>query len=147
MARFVVILISISMVLLISATGALPTLFWGMNLSNYAAWFFIIMAVQLFIGRLWNHRVDQFTRLKMEQINFNNERLNAAQHINISCAYCGTVNAVKLLLGTDNRFTCSACEETNSVIIDTASARITEPIMPKAELANIFKNIDKKDEK
>ena len=142
MAKFVIILVSILVILVISALGALPCLFWNMGIRNYLAWFFIITAAQLTIGKMWNYSVDRKIRLQMEKVNAAKTIANSFQYIEIRCAYCSTANMAKLLVGKENKFVCEACKETNAVILNTSSARITQPIMPKAEVAEIFKSLD-----
>jgi len=143
MGKYAVIFISLISILIISALGALSYgLFWGLTISNYIASFCIIAALQLFIGGLWNYRIDRYARLELKKINAATAMADAVQHIEIVCAYCGTTNLVKILVGEENTFNCDACKQANAVFITTSSARITQPIMPKEELATIFKNID-----
>jgi len=144
MGKYIVILIAIGVVLLTAAIVSLPVLLIGLSASRYFSTFFILVALQLFLGKLWNYYVDRNTFLEMEKVNAANAMADAVQHLQVTCAYCKTINLVKILIGEDNTYECTACHETNSVAIETSSARTTNPIMPKAKLAAIFNNIDKK---
>lgn len=143
-AKLIVIAYATIITLLVSMVGALPSLFWGFSICNYLAWVFIITAVQLFIGKLWNYFIDRNHILEMEKIQTASLVADAIQYIQLACAYCGTNNMVKILLAEENSFKCEACEQINGVVVHTTCTRKTNPIMPKAEVAEIFKNIDKK---
>ena len=144
MGKYVILILSLVLMLIVSAIGAVPALCWGFSWGNYFAVFFILTALQLFLGRLWNYFVNRKERLQMEQVNAANALADAVQYLQVVCAYCGTTNLVKILIGEENKYDCEACSLTNSVQISTSSARITKPIMPKSELADIFKSIDDK---
>ena len=145
MAKFIVFILSTVLTFIIAGVGALPTLLWGFSKENYLATFCILIVLQLFIGKLWNYFIDRRANIETEKIRVADELKKAVQHIGVTCAYCGTANLTNVLIGEDkNTYVCVACKETNSVQIAVSSARTTTPIMPKAELANIFKNIDKK---
>ena len=130
--------------MLVSAVGALPVLLWRLDLHNYLTAFFILLCVQSFVGMLWNYIVDKLTQLRFEEALASQKLADSIQHIEINCSYCGANNLVRILLGKQNTFLCSTCKENNSVHIDITCARITKPIMPKAELSEIFKNLDTK---
>ena len=142
--KLIVILISITSMLIISSIGGLVGLFWGLSWGNYFGTFFGLIAIQLFIGKLWNYFIDKKTHTTIEKIKSDNIMAAAAQYVQLTCSYCGTTNSVKLYVGKNNTYKCEGCKETNSVQIATSSARTTQPIMPKAELAEIFKGIDNK---
>jgi len=144
MGKYIVILMSIGVVVLTSLLASLPVLLFGLSVARYFATFFILVALQLFVGKLWNYYVDHKTNLEMEKVNATKAMADAVQHLQVTCAYCKTLNLAKILLGEDNTYECTACKEVNTVLIETSSARTTQPIMPKAELATIFNNIDKK---
>ena len=141
----IVVITSIVFMLIISAIGSLPVLFLGFNLANYLSVFAILIAVQLFIGGIWNYFIDKTVRLEMEKVDAANNLAYSVQHLKMDCAYCGTQNYVKILVGQENKFECEACKQKNSVVLSITTARITEPIMPKSELSEIFKGIDNKE--
>ncbi len=145
MSKFVVVLINVAYVSLVSAVAALPSFFFGLSVVNYFSWFAVATAVQLFIGKLWNYFIDRRIRLRSSQVAAANALSEAVQKLKVTCAYCGTSNLANIYIGEDHVYECEACNETNSGQITTASARVTTPIMPKAELADIFKNLDTKD--
>jgi len=142
--KIVVIIYALIIVLIISAIGALPSLFWNASFSNYLVTFFILTALQLFIGNLWNYFVDQKNKLQFEQVTVANKLTDSIQYLKTICAYCGTSNLVKIFINENNTYVCEACKQKNSIQIQTSSARITKPIMPKAELAEIFNKLDNK---
>ena len=78
----------------------------------------------------------------MEKVDSANALAEAIQYLPTTCAYCGTANLTKIMLDRDNSFNCEACGEKNAVIIESSTARITMPIMPKAEAAEIFNSLD-----
>ena len=144
MGKSIIIVLSLVFALILSAVGALPSLFWGFSFGNYFATVSILFVAQLFIGRLWNYHVDSKEFVAMEKINSAKALADAVQHVSLSCAYCNTSNLAKIYVGKENIYKCGACNQINSVQLSTSSARVTEPIMPKAEVAEIFKNIDNK---
>ena len=146
MGKIVIILISTILITLVAAIGALPVLLWGASLPNYLATFCILIALQLFLGKLWNYLVDRSIRLRMEKVVAANAMAEAVQLLQVVCAYCGTSNLAKIYIGEDNLFDCEACGQENAVQISTSTARVTKPIMPKADAAEIFKELDKKAE-
>lgn len=52
--------------------------------------------------------------------------------IQLSCAYCNTINKVPISLIEDNAFHCTTCNQTNSVLIQFTTARVTQPLAPTA---------------
>ena len=56
--KIIVVIYATVLMIIVSAIGALPSLFWGMTWKNYLATFFILIAVQMFLGRLWNYFID-----------------------------------------------------------------------------------------
>jgi len=142
MGKSVVIILSLIIATIISFIGALPSLLWGLSLVNYFSTASIIFAVQLFIGGAWNYYVDMKNLREQRKIDAANELVDSVQNIQICCAYCGAINTAAILVGDNNTFECNTCKEINSVILSCSAARTTHPIMPKAELANIFKSID-----
>jgi hypothetical protein len=142
MGKLLIVLGSLLIIGIVSTIGALPALFWGLSLSNYLAVFCILTVLQLVIGKLWNYSVDQKTFREMERVDSANAMAEAIQYLPTTCAYCGTANLTKILLDRDNTFNCEGCDEKNSVIIHSSTARITMPIMPKQEAAEIFKSLD-----
>ena len=144
MGKFVVILISSVLIFLVAAVGAVPALLWGLSWVNYLATFCILIALQLFLGKLWNYLVDRSIRLRMEKVQAANALAEAVQLLQVTCAYCGTTGLTKIYIGEDNKFNCDACKQENAITISTSTARVTKPIMPKADAAEIFKELDKK---
>lgn len=145
MGKFIVILLSLVYVVIVSALGALPSLIWGFKLYNYLAWVAILTAIQFAAGRLWNYFIDRRIDASVRQSAATEALANSIQYAELSCAYCGTRNVVRVLIDRENTFTCEACKEISSIQIGMSTARITQPIMPKAELASIFKGLDKKE--
>lgn len=145
MSKIIVILINVGYVCMVSALVSLPSLFFGLSVTNYFSWFVVTAGIQLFLGKLWNYFVDRRVRLKIAQVNSANALAEAVQLLKVTCSYCGTANLAKIYIGEDNTYDCDACKQTNSVQISTTSARVTKPIMPKAELAGIFNDLDNKE--
>jgi|GEM_PF-5437580 len=142
MGKFIVGLISLVATAVISFIAAAPFLLFGLSWASYWSAFAVIFAIQLFLGGCWNYFVNTKNRAEQRRLKAADELADAVQNIEISCAYCHSNNMVPILVGHDNRFICSTCKEKNAVMISCAAARTTDPIMPKAELAEIFRNLD-----
>ena len=143
MARFVVIVLSLFYSLVIAACCALPSLLWNLSLISYLSCVGVIFGMELFLGKLWNYHSDNKVKASLAQSEATNNMATAVQHAELICEYCGTKNLARILVGIDNSFKCSACEGTNAIHLDLRVARTTQPIMPKQEAAEIFKQLDK----
>jgi len=143
MARFIIIILSLGYSLVIAACCALPSLLWKFSLTSYISYVGVIFGIELFLGKLWNYHSDNKVKASLSHSEATNNMANAVQHAELICEYCGTKNLARILVGTDNSFTCSACEERNAIHLTLKVARTTQPIMPKKEAAEIFRQIDK----
>lgn len=142
MAKFIVVVVSLFYTIGISLIGGIPALLWGFTLYNYLSLVSIVLAVQLFVGTLYNSYISSKTRISNNKLESERLMAESIQNIEISCAYCGTKNSVPVIIGIDNKFECTTCRETNSVLLSCSAARTTNAVMPKREAADIFKSID-----
>lgn len=147
MAKFFVILFSLVYVTVISGIGALPVLFWGLSLTNYLSVAAILFASQMFVGGLYNTFIGLKDRVARNKLEAAKAMAESVQQLSINCAYCGTTNNVPILVSQQNKFDCHACKQTNSVLLSWSATRTTNPIMPKAQAAEIFKSIDEDNKK
>jgi len=147
MAKFIVVTISLGLILIVSMIGSLPVLLWGGTGSDYFATCCILIALQLFIGKIWNYFIDKRLDIHLEQAKASSLLAESLQYLSTNCAYCGTTNLVQIIVGKDNTFECTACKQKNLIMIETSCARITTPVIPKADLNSIFSSIDNTPEK
>ena len=50
------------------------------------------------------------------------------QAISLECEYCGELNGTKISLNEDNSFICTKCNNTNKIIIQFSTIRISNPL-------------------
>jgi len=142
MSKLIVIGLSIVYSIIIAFFCALPSLLIQRSAVAYFSTFFVLLGLELFVGKLWNYWVDNKTTIEMGKIDATNALINASQSIIIECAYCRTKNTVKIYVGSDNKYTCTGCKEINSVKLGLKSCRVTNPVMPKEQVSEIFKNLN-----
>lgn len=145
--KLIVISISIILTLIISAVASLPTLLFGLSISRYLTTFCILIALQLFIGGMINYYISKKEILDLKKIDAINNLTHSVQYVDINCSYCGSLNNVRLLLNEKNIYDCTACNQSNSILVSISSSRVTNTPLPKEDVIKIFKSIDQETNK
>lgn len=110
--------------------------------ADFIGIFVISIVIQLALGwfvRSYNESSER--RLLLEQqsklITQIDQEANEAP-----CAYCGTVNLIPILPGSNNDFDCIECEKPNSVYVNITVAQKTVPIDAQPyEITNFNENL------
>jgi hypothetical protein len=75
---------------------------------------------------LWNSYMQLRMRGKLEEEETERARLYETQGISSQCAYCNAVNFIPIRLDEDNEYTCTECDNMNSVYVQVTTARRTD---------------------
>ena len=141
MAKYIILFANLFIVLVVSALGSLPALFWGLKWNNYLAIFFMLIAIQLFVGKLWTMWIESKIETTLADVKSRQELVDAIQTIEASCAYCSTNNSIDIMLNKENRFTCNACNQINHVSIAISTSRTTSDVSTKSVATEIFRKL------
>ena len=124
---FKVTALSLLLLLAISTVASLGFLF--ISVKAFCIVFGIATGVQMFVGYPINRYLEgkekslnAYSKLLSEQELF----IHTAQTTNIECAYCNTMNNVKVHINNDYRFKCRECGQVSKVVVDTTSCRTTD---------------------
>lgn len=131
--------ISILSMSLLSCLFAAAAYFMG---KNVLGWFFTSFGCITIIGMFWNMYLQYKNNLISRAIKTRVKLADSYQTISISCAYCSVANIVKIILGTDNEFTCQNCNNLNKIYIDVTTARATKPLIADSDMDSIFKKLN-----
>lgn len=110
--------------------------------TNFIGVFVICTVIQLALGwflKTYNDSTER--KLLIEQqsklITQIDQEANEAP-----CAYCGTVNLIPIIPGSNNDFDCLECGKTNSVYVNITVAQKTVPIDAQPyEITNFNENL------
>lgn len=139
--KAIAIVASISILINSGISGIVGLCFWLAGMSFWAT-FGITFIAQTFIGGLWNSYQERRRSILMAAINAQDNLANSLQCTQLHCAYCQVSNEVDILIGKENSFECTACNQTNKVELTFTTMRITTPLQVNRPLADIFAKID-----
>lgn len=84
--------------------------------------------IQILFFMLYNNIVSRMTDVAMEKELTAQVEQIANQSVDLSCAYCNTVNNTPIKVNIDNMFNCDECGELNAVYISLTTAQKTKPL-------------------
>ena len=127
-----VILRSVGITLLISTVCGIGT---RLLFKSFFGGFLIAGAFQYIGGYIWSVLLERRDRKFAETLI--NSATETPVPIELSCAYCNTVNHVPLLLSQDNVFKCVSCNQPNNVYIQFTTVRVTQPLTKNEAIGEV----------
>lgn len=106
---------------------------------HFWLWFFTTFGILFFVGLLSNSFLNRKTNKDILQLQNNLIELTNQQSVEISCAYCRTLNISPIFLNKRNTFICSKCQHENLIVFQFLAAQISTPLeLPQlgAQLTN-----------
>lgn len=129
------ILQSLGLVLIVSTITATGVGLITQSYSIGIGVFLLSTLIQFFVGRFFNARAAQLQFLNQQTLLTQAAEIKVP--IELSCAYCNTINRVPVSLITDNIFKCVNCNQPNTLLIQFTTTRVTQPLSAKVEMKEI----------
>lgn len=127
----------------ISTICAIATYLLGFNIPVSGAMFLITLSLQMLFGKLYNSYIIKQKEIHLQKL----QRMANMSDLTLTCAYCNKPSDVTVDLTQDNTYICPKCKNTNKIIVQYYTSRITVPLIEKVDASPIIDEMSNKKDK